>query len=98
VLQFYQRTIEEAKIELEEEVDRPTLAGHLLQTTQNAAAQEQKSTKLCLSLCDRALEFIGSGDFQVEEGHPTDISSITELLPEELSYVVWVLGNLKKTS
>ncbi|KAB8227912.1 uncharacterized protein BDW43DRAFT_234433 [Aspergillus alliaceus] len=98
VLQFYQRLIEEAKIELQEEVDRPTLAVHQLQTIQNAVAQEQKSIKLCLSLCNRALEFIGSGEFQVEEGHPTVISSITELLPEERSYELWMLDRLKETS
>ncbi|KAF7588285.1 hypothetical protein BBP40_005939 [Aspergillus hancockii] len=99
VLQFYQRMIEEVKIELEEELDRPTLVGHHLQTTQNTVAQERKFTQLCLSLCNRALEFIGSGDFQVEEGgHPTVISSIMELLPKELSYELWMLDRLKGNS
>jgi hypothetical protein len=85
VLHLYQRMTEEAKSNIEEEVDRPTVAGHQLQVIHNAAAQERKSIQLCLSLCNRALEFTKSGDFQVEEGRSV-ISSIAEFLPEELSY------------
>ncbi|KAL4733495.1 hypothetical protein BDV11DRAFT_199919 [Aspergillus similis] len=85
VLRSYQRMVEEAKTDLEEEVDRPTLAGHSLQKIQNAVALEKKSIQRCLSLCNRALAFAEAEDFQVEEGHPTVISSITELLPKEVS-------------
>ncbi|KAB8228413.1 uncharacterized protein BDW43DRAFT_217272 [Aspergillus alliaceus] len=89
VFQFYQRMVEEAIIDLEEDVQSPTVADHYLQVKQNAVAQERKSIQLCLSLCNRALEFTKSGDFQAEEGRSV-IYSIKDFLPEELSYNVWL--------
>lgn len=94
VLQLYQRLIEEAKYDLESEVERPTVAGHHLQKMRGALAQEQKSIQLCLNVCNHALELTKSGNLRLEMGRPADILSITELLPEEKSHERFVLDRL----
>lgn len=63
-----------AKSDLDEQLEIPLIDDY----------KEKRSIKQCLDICDSALEFTRTRDSsQTHEKHPTVISSITELLPEE---------------
>lgn len=86
MLQEYQSMIDDAKSYLNDQAKRPIIADHLLQdtsNTQNMVAREKRSIERCLHICNQALAFTMTWDFQVQKGQPTFITSISELLPEE---------------
>lgn len=85
MLEQYQIMIEQAKLDLTEQANTPVIADLLPETsnTQNMLAREKRSVERCLYICNGALEFTMTSDFQARKGHSTAISSVNELLPEE---------------
>ncbi|KAF3018784.1 hypothetical protein E8E15_008590 [Penicillium rubens] len=85
VLEQYQMMVEQAKIDLTEQANTPVIADLLPETsnTQNMLKREKRSVERCLYICNGALEFTMTSDFQARRGQSTVISSINELLPEE---------------
>ena len=74
VLKQYQTIIKIAKSDLDEQLETPLIEDY----------KEKRSIKQCLDICDSALRSTRTRDSsQTHEKHPTVISSITELLPEE---------------
>ena len=85
VLEQYQNMIEDAKSDLNDQAES-TIIADLVQETphiQYIVAREKISIKQCHQICNRALEFTMTSDFQVPLGQPAVVSSINQLLPEE---------------
>lgn len=85
MLKQYQDIIEDAKSDLNEQAEYTMIAYPVRETShiQYIIAREMISIKQCHHICDRALKFTMTKDFQVHQGQPTVISSINQLLPEE---------------
>ncbi|KGO75962.1 hypothetical protein PITC_073380 [Penicillium italicum] len=82
VLKQYQIMIKQAKLDLAEQA----IIAHLLPETSNTRkmlTREKRSIERCLYICNRALEFTVTSNFQARKGQSTLISSINELLPKE---------------
>ncbi|PGG95238.1 hypothetical protein AJ80_09998 [Polytolypa hystricis UAMH7299] len=102
VLQQYQSMIEDANLYLNDQMESPIIADFLpreLPNTQNVTlALEKRSIEQCLQICDRALEFTKTSNFQADKGQPTVISTINELLPQEQRGSTMVLDRIRQLS
>lgn len=85
VLKQYQIMVEQAKLDLTEQAKTPVIADLLQETSniQKMLTREKRSVERCLYICNGALEFSMTSDFQARKGQSTVISSINELLPKE---------------
>lgn len=102
VLQQYQSMVEDAVSDLDDQAKGTIIADTLLHhasITQNLVfTQNKRSIERCLYICNRALEFTMTSDFHVNKRHPTAISSINELLPEERRGFAMLLDRIRQLS
>ena len=91
--------IEDAKSDLNDQAESPIIATLVQEMSyiQYMVAREKISIKQCHHICNRALEFTMTSDFQVHPG-PTVISSIDQLLPEERRGFAALLDRIRQSS